>query len=179
LYQPLANTDRTRFDAIVVLGSPADSDGNPTPDQLQLVTEGVREYERGVAPRLILSGGPTRKNFVEAEVMARSARAMGVPASAILVEGRSMNTIENARFSVRLLEDHQGRTAEVVAEAAHMPRAALIFSRLPIDFRMHAAPPLQPRSFLYHWSRTLTEVLKTARYLVWARWVVPWQPREE
>src|ERR1039457_4072603 len=28
---PLSNTDLARFDAIIVLGMPADSDGNPTP----------------------------------------------------------------------------------------------------------------------------------------------------
>ena len=51
------NTKLDRFDAIIVLGNPADADGNPTPTQLARVTEAVHEYERGVAPRLILTGG--------------------------------------------------------------------------------------------------------------------------
>ena len=33
-FAPVSNTSLTRFDAIVVLGAPADSDGNPTPAQL-------------------------------------------------------------------------------------------------------------------------------------------------
>jgi hypothetical protein len=32
LLAPVSNTALTRFDAIIVLGTPADSDGNPTPD---------------------------------------------------------------------------------------------------------------------------------------------------
>ena len=56
LLAPTSNTSLTRFDAIIVLGYPADSDGNPTPEQLARVNEGVHEYERGVAPRLIMSG---------------------------------------------------------------------------------------------------------------------------
>jgi len=52
---PRSNTSLTRFDAIVVLGTPADGDGNPKPNQLARVTEAVHEYERGVAPRLILA----------------------------------------------------------------------------------------------------------------------------
>ncbi len=54
---PTSNTSLTRFDAIIVLGAPTDEDGNPSPIQLARVTEAVHEYERGVAPRLILSGG--------------------------------------------------------------------------------------------------------------------------
>ena len=96
LIAPSSNTSLTRFDAIIVLGSPADSDGNPTPLQLSRVTEGVNEYERGVAPRLILTGGPTRAQFVEAEIMARTARAQGIPESAIFIEPQAMNTIQNA-----------------------------------------------------------------------------------
>ncbi len=53
----LSNTSLTRFDAIIVLGTSADRDGNPTPLGLARVTEAVHEYERGVAPRLIFTGG--------------------------------------------------------------------------------------------------------------------------
>ena len=42
---PTANTTRDHFDAILVLGTPADADGNPTPEQLARVTEAVREYD--------------------------------------------------------------------------------------------------------------------------------------
>src|ERR1019366_542339 len=65
---PISNTPLTRFDAIIVLGAPVDDDGNPTPEQLARVTEAVHEYERGVAPRLILTGGTDRNRFVEANV---------------------------------------------------------------------------------------------------------------
>ena len=62
-----------------MLGTPADSEGNPTPAQLARVTEAVHEYERGVAPRLIVTGGSTHGNFIEARVMARTAEARGRP----------------------------------------------------------------------------------------------------
>ncbi len=83
---PASNTTRTRFDAIIVLGAPADTDGNPTPTQLARVNEALHEYELGVAPRLIITGGATRRGFVEARVMARAAHALGIPESAIYVE---------------------------------------------------------------------------------------------
>ncbi len=164
---PVSNTSLARFDAIIVLGSPADRDGNPTPMLLSTVNEAVREYERGVASRLIFTGGPTRASFIEAEVMARTARAEGIPDSAIFREPRAMNTIQNACYSVRIMKDHGWHSAEVVSTSWHLPRTGLILESLPIEWRTRAAPPLTPggSGFL---SGAL-ETLKTVRYLVYAR----------
>jgi uncharacterized SAM-binding protein YcdF (DUF218 family) len=167
---PVSNTALTRFDAIIVLGNPADSDGNPGPSQLARVTEGVHEYERGVAPRLILTGGAVRNQFVEARVMARSAHAQGIPETAIFVEPEARDTIQNACYAVRIMKAHGWRSAEVVSSASHLPRAGIIFSGLPLAWRTHAAPPLEPESTAHHWAAEAVEDMKTMRYLVWARW---------
>jgi uncharacterized SAM-binding protein YcdF (DUF218 family) len=166
---PASNTSLTRFDAIIVLGTPADADGNPTPAELARVTEAVREYQRGVAPRLILSGAAAHNQFVEARVMARAAHAQGIPESAIFVEPQATDTIQNACYSVRIMKAHGWRSAEVVSKAAHLPRAGLIFSRLPLEWRTHAAPPLSPESAPDAAADSALETLKTARYLVWTR----------
>lgn len=165
---PTSNTSLTRFDAIIVLGSPADSDGNPTPIQLSRVTEGVREYERGVAPRLILTGGSTRFGYVEAKVMARTAEAQGIPASAILMEDHAHDTIQNACYSARIMRAHGWHSAEVVSSDYHLPRAAMIFGRLPLVWRMHVAPPVEPISTFRMIVTPIRETLSTVRYLAWA-----------
>jgi uncharacterized SAM-binding protein YcdF (DUF218 family) len=168
-FAPASNTSLTRFDAIIVLGSPADSDGNPTPTQLARVTEAVHEYERGVATHLILTGGAAANRFVEARVMARTAHAQGIPDSAIFVEPEARNTIENACFAVRIMKTHGWSSAEVVSSPYHLPRAGLIFSRLPLEWRTHPAPPLTPGPAASSTSAAIVETLKTVRYLVWTR----------
>lgn len=170
---PAGNTKVDRFDAIIVLGNPADSDGNPTPTQLARVTEAVREYERGVAPRLILTGGAVRNHFDEAQVMARTAEAQGVPESAVVVEPKARDTIQNACYAERIMKAHGWTSAEVVSSPNHLPRAALIFSRLPIQWRTHAAPPLEPQSEISRRASGAMETLKTVKYLVWGRWGEP------
>lgn len=167
---PEANTTLSRFDAIIVLGVPADAEGNPAPEQLARVTEGVHEYERGVAPRLILAGGLTGHGYVEAQVMARTAEAMGVPASSIFQEGRSKDTIHNACYAAQIMQAHGWRSAEVVSSARQLPRAALIFGRGPLAWRTHIAPSLEPIGGLHLEFLQAIEVLKTVRFLVYARW---------
>lgn len=165
---PTSNTGLSRFDAILVLGTPADAEGNPTPLQLADVGEAVREYERGVAPRLVFSGGAVHNRFVEAQVMAETAHAEGVPNSAIYLEPEARDTIQNACYSVRILKAHGWTSAEVIGNPAHLPRAGLIFSHMPIAWRSHAAPPLAPDASVSA-AASLVEILKTVRYLVWAR----------
>jgi uncharacterized SAM-binding protein YcdF (DUF218 family) len=175
VFAPRGNTAATHFDAIIVLGYPADSDGNPTPEQQARVSEGVREYERGVAPRLILTGGAAHNNIVEAESMARVARAQGVPQSAIVLEPRATSTMENACFSAQIMKQNGWRSAEVITSNYHLPRSGMIFSHLPheleIDWRGHGAPELGPDPEpAPGWMVTASEVAKTVRYLLYARW---------
>ncbi len=166
---PQENTDQTHFDAIIVLGDPADADGNPTPTEQARVTEAVREYERGVAPHLIFTGAAVKNQYVEAQVMARTAAGQGIPRSAILVEPEARDTIQNACYSVRMMKAHGWGSAEVVSSKWHVERAGLIFSRMPIAWRMRVAPPLEPQAGWYEDAVALKETLKTVRYLVWAR----------
>jgi len=175
-FAPAANTSLNRFDTIIVLGTPADRNGNPTPTQLARVTEAVHEYERGVAPRLIVTGGLNREGFDEARVMARTAEAQGVPASAIFIEPNATDTIQNACYSARIMKAHGWHSAEVVSTPSHLPRAGLIFNRLPIEWSTHAAPLLEPESNFAADGTAGLETLKTVYYLAWTNWAKRCQP---
>jgi uncharacterized SAM-binding protein YcdF (DUF218 family) len=170
---PMSNTDLAHFDVLIVLGSPADEDGNPTLPELERVTEAVHEYERGVAPRIIFTGGAAHNRFVEARVMARTAEAQGIPEPAIFIEPEARDTIENACYSVRMMRSHGWRSAEVVSSPGHLPRAGMIFSRLPVEWRMHAAPPLGRPRMAPTAAGAIFNVLSMVHYLAWSRQVEP------
>ena len=168
VFAPMSNTSLNHFDAIIVLGASVDRDGNPSPELQSRVTEGVREYERGVAPRLILTGGPESNRFVEAKAMARTAEAEGIPESAIVQETRAKDTIQNGCYSMQIMESHGWHSAEVISSASHLPRAGVIFNQLPLEWRTHAAPPVQHEFPLVSEYAVALETLKTVRYLLWA-----------
>jgi uncharacterized SAM-binding protein YcdF (DUF218 family) len=157
---PTHNTNLTRFDAIIVLGTPANLDGTPSPEQRERTLEGVREFKAGVAPQLILTGGPAHNQFVEAHVMAALAIAQGVPPAAIIEEPQAQNTIQNIFYSERILASHQWTAAEVVSSPSHLPRAALILERFPLVWRTHPAPWPAEYSF---WRRA-THYIVEAQY---------------
>jgi uncharacterized SAM-binding protein YcdF (DUF218 family) len=137
---PTTNTSLTHFDTIIVLGTPATSDGTPSPEQRERTLEGIREYKTGVAPHLIFSGAAAHNKFVEAHVMATLALTQGVPPDAIIEEGQAQNTIQNIFYSQRIMAAHGWTSAEVVSSPSHLPRTALILEHFPIAWRTHPSP---------------------------------------
>jgi uncharacterized SAM-binding protein YcdF (DUF218 family) len=137
---PTHNTNLTHFDTIIVLGTPANSDGTPSPEQRERTLEGVREYQAGVAPELILTGAAAHNQFVEAHVMGTLAIAQGVPASAVVEEDQAQNTVQNIFYSEHIMAQHGWTSAEVVSSPSHLPRTALILKHFPIQWRTHPAP---------------------------------------
>lgn len=141
---PRASGSASHFDAIVVLGTPSRLDGTPSPEQRERVLEGVREYKAGVAPHIIMTGGPAHNHFVEAHTMAQFAASQGVPVTDILEEPQAQNTIQNIYYSAGIMHQHNWRSAEVVSSPYHLGRTSLIllaFDRrqpsLAIDWSTH------------------------------------------
>jgi uncharacterized SAM-binding protein YcdF (DUF218 family) len=137
---PMADTQLTQYDVILVLGNPALPDGSIAPVAKSRVLEGIRQYRAGVAPRLLMTGGAVANKFVEAQVMLQFAQSQGVPASALLAENQSRNTIQNAYYSYKIMQEHGWTSALVVSSPTHLRRASLIFSHFPLAWRMDAAP---------------------------------------
>lgn len=119
------------YDSIVVLGGGVTPAAPPylmdpdLADAADRVWYSARLYHRGVARRIIVSGGSLLPDNsdpakTEAEAMRRFLVDLGVPSEAIVSEGSSKNTLENIR-NVRQMVG-EARVA-LVTSAFHMPRA--------------------------------------------------------
>ena len=87
-------------------------------------------WKQGYAPVLIFSGGSSDPESVaSAELMKRVAVAAGVPANAIVVEGTSATTEENAQHVAELMKSAGLRSAILVTSPYHQRRAAILFER--------------------------------------------------
>jgi hypothetical protein len=49
----------------------------------------------------------------------------------------------------------------------------MILSGLPLKWRVHAAPPVEPKTEAASMAGTMIEILKTVHYLVWSREMEP------
>lgn len=124
-----------RVDAIVVLGGGENYawlGGAPyvDPDDLasSRVAAGARAWRAGRAPLIILSGGRSGPSgHSEADRMAHAIERLGVPPSALLLEQRSRNTRDNARFTAAIARQRGIHRVALVTSSLHMPRANLLF----------------------------------------------------
>jgi uncharacterized SAM-binding protein YcdF (DUF218 family) len=101
-------------------------------------------WKQGYAPVLIFSGGSRDPESVaSAELMRRVAVAAGVPANAIVVEGTSATTEENAKLVAELMRRSGLKSAILVTSPYHQRRAAMLFERefgrVSLTFRNHPA----------------------------------------
>ena len=117
-----------------MLGTPLDARGRLTAIGEERVRAGAKAWHEGVAPLLVLTGG--RAPFVraphgvsEAAAMAARARELGVPGDAIVEEGASSSTLENARACAALLLPRGARKVWIVSHPFHLRRAMRLFRR--------------------------------------------------
>jgi len=124
---------------IVVLCGGCRFNGRLSESTCARVEHGVRLFDRGLAPRLILSGGrwaPHRPAC--APRMQALALALGVPPDAIVVEGQSTSTAENAREVAHLLRAEAAPSILLVTSPLHMRRAKRCFEKRGV--RVFCAP---------------------------------------
>lgn len=140
-----------RIDGIVVLGGAVVQDvtagrGAPALDEgAERMTEGLRLALAYPEATLLFSGGSGRlaaQALTEAEVARRFFEQHGIDPTRLLLEDRSRDTRENARYSFELARPRPGETWVLVTSAMHLPRAVGAFAAVgwavvpyPVDFR--------------------------------------------
>lgn len=119
--------DAQPADAIVVLGAAVFEGGEPSPVLAARMAHAVQLYRRGLAPRIVVSGGVGGCPPSEAEVMARIAVAAGVPADALVLESQSHTTQQSVRLTTGLLEKSSVQSIIVVSSPFHLFRATWMY----------------------------------------------------
>jgi uncharacterized SAM-binding protein YcdF (DUF218 family) len=127
---------------IIVLGGAFIAEISSDRDAVTLAEEGGRMTESAILARrypharVVFSGGTrdaTDEERDEAHVAARFFEKLGVARERILLEDRSLNTEENARFTRELVRPRADERWLLVTSAAHVPRAIAAFRHAGFD----------------------------------------------
>ncbi|MBX2801161.1 MAG: YdcF family protein [Myxococcales bacterium] len=149
------------YDAIVVPGCRVMPDGRPSGALARRVRRAVALYHDGAAPRIVLTGGLGDGPITEAEAAARMCQGLGVEERALVREGASTTTYENAAFAARLVS---GRVL-VVTDSYHAFRCQRMFRRFFEDAEaVGVTPPTRSR-----WRHAFREVLSVVKHAVAGR----------
>ncbi|HVG57094.1 MAG TPA: YdcF family protein [Hyalangium sp.] len=161
-------------DVLVVLGARVLKGGVPSGSLQARVEKAVELYQRGLAPRLVFSGGVGVNPPSEAQVMRALAMQLGVPAEACILEEQSHSTEQNARYSAELLRSMGARRVLVVSDPYHLLRARQYF-RLQ-GFEVATSPALFAERNLHAVDRFYWTVREAIALLVYPRVLFARQP---
>ena len=121
-----------RADVALVLGNAIEPDGRPSARLAARLDRAVEGYRHGDFPLIIASGGIEEGTWDEADVMSRYLVANGVPAADIIADNQGINTFASARFTARLMRERGWKSACVVTQYYHVPRARLALRRFGV-----------------------------------------------
>jgi len=132
----LAPKDAPQADAILVLGGAVAGTKPPERPTIGLGPSSTRVlyaaalYRAGKAPWIVVAAG-NRPEYaqeeVEADAIAEFLLQLGVPRSAILLEGSSQTTRQNAANVLPVLQKLGAKRVLLVTSGVHMPRAMKTF----------------------------------------------------
>ena len=125
----------------IVLGFGLRDDGTPSPVFVARIARGVELHRRGLAERVLFTGGVGDHGPAESVAAMRVARAMGLPEADTLFEDRSHTTRENMTEAARVLRARGlplGPVA-VVSDTFHLARSRRLARAAGLDPVMVAA----------------------------------------
>lgn len=161
-------------DVIVVLGGGVDDRVSDPFGALGVVSEStarrivtaVQLYGRLGVPIIVTGGAPLGERVTEAEVAARYLVSLGVPREAVITEGRSRDTGENARFVSDICRERGFGRLLLVSSTYHLKRAVMAFGGMGLAIRPVGDTGTDVAARDYRWSDFLpVSYDDTAQYL--------------
>lgn len=139
-FPPYSETGKA--DVIVVLGGGTDPQQYPRP-MVEVNGAGdrmiyaVKLFRDDIADKIILSGGTLdwqgETETTPAKDMQILMSFMGVPDEAMILQGGSANTAQDAEFSTSIIKENNWKKVVLVTSALHMPRAVGLFHKLGVE----------------------------------------------
>ncbi len=126
-------------------------------EETERVEYGVKLFKDGWArkDKMVLAGGPLVWKYTWASLMKEHAMYLGVPKKAILLEDKSRNTEEDARFTKEILNKYGYKSCILVTSPYHSRRATKIFRKIMGDKIMVISAPSEKSWFSFDewWKR--------------------------
>lgn len=144
--------DLNDIDCIIVLGAGVWGD-NPSPMLEDRLLKGIELYNKGVAPKIIMSGDHGQKEYDEVNIMKEYAINAGVPSENVFMDHAGFSTYESI---YRAKEIFGVKNIVIVTQEYHLYRAIYIANKLGIKAYGVNADPRDYAGQLY---REVREIL--------------------
>lgn len=140
------------IDCILILGAGIWGD-KPSPMLEDRLLEGIKLYEAGIAPKIIMSGDHGREEYDEVNIMKEFAIERGIPSEDIFMDHAGFATYDSI---YRAKEIFEVKRIVIVTQDYHLHRALHIANSLGIEAY---GVPSNPRKYGGQFIRDIREIL--------------------
>lgn len=151
--QPPEDLGSGDWDCILVLGAGLLPDGSPSLMLRERIDTGLRLYEAGAAPKLLMSGDHGREDHDEVNAMKDAALAAGIPSDDVFMDHAGFNTYDSLYRAEAIFG---AQRIVIVTQAYHLPRALYIASQLGLEA---VGVPCDTRRYAGQLYRDIREIL--------------------
>lgn len=148
-------------DCILVLGCGVRDNGEPSLMLQDRLDMGLALYEAGAAPKLLMSGDHSRKDYDEVNTMKNYALEAGVPSADVFMDHAGFSTYESM---YRAAEIFQAERVIIVSQEYHLYRAVYDARALGLEAWGVAAEDV---NYLGQTLRELRELLARNKDALW------------
>jgi vancomycin permeability regulator SanA len=130
---PLETTVQANsVDTIILLGYALANNGEMQPTLIDRLKQAYDALLANPDASIIVSGGVPKQGVTESYLMKQWLVAHGIDSARIVIEDKSHDTVENAIFSIDLLQtlDYEVKNVLLISSASHMRRAQVIFQEI-------------------------------------------------
>lgn len=117
----------------IVLGNTVHSDGTPSPRLAARLERTLELYRQGMYPWILVSGAVGKEGRDEALVMREYLLERGVPEAQILMDSAGFTTYATAANARAMMKERGLKTALVVSQYFHVPRARFALQRFGVE----------------------------------------------
>jgi uncharacterized SAM-binding protein YcdF (DUF218 family) len=150
-------------DVIIVLGA-AEYSGKPSPVLRARLDHALDLYRRGLAPRILTTGGPGGDPvFTEGGVGRSYLTGRGVPSEAIIVENEGESTVQSTAMAGEIMRRMGLHSVIVVSDGYHIYRVKQMLQFRGLEVYGSPRRELNPAPLHERWN----DVKQAIGYLLW------------
>lgn len=149
-------------DSILVLGNTVNPDGTLSDRLRARLDKALELYRRGLAPKIVVSGGLGGEGHYEGFAMGQYLKTQGVRPADVIIDDRGRTTRASAENFAAMAPRYHFRSVIAVSQYYHLPRTVLLL-RQAGSFQVYQAPAH------YHELRDVYSLLREfpAYYAAW------------
>lgn len=145
------NIDSKSHHVFITLGSKLNDDGYLEDASINRLKATLKAFNYNKKAYIIVSGGNPNNNVTEAKAMKIWLQKHNVPKNQIIEEGHSKNTIENALYSMDIVNKRKFNSITLVTSDTHMRRAYILFKNIDYQNKLtsNLVPYITPNAKIY------------------------------